>query len=148
MPLERFPRLSRRWTGKIDDLTTLRIGLQEKEFKHCLAFTFSPSTLTNFKPEVLLDPPLLAGIPVIWWSREYEASDPDAQTVKNPLKQYLFDQFREKEISNAGDISQIIHDIRRSAMKDPVNRHHLGRHLTFILDNPEREIPQLERHVP
>ncbi len=128
---------------EIEDLDQLRNRLSLADDIHCVAFDFNPSVVENYELEDLLDPPLLSGMPVIIWSRAYEKADQDSHKIKESLKKYIYDQQHESQVKNAHDIIQFFHRIRRSALSNKKDDHHLGRYLVFIMDNPEREIPNL-----
>ncbi len=127
----------------IKDLNELRNRLFNADDLHCVGFEFNPSFVENRKLEDLLDPPLVSGMPVIFWSREYWETDQDSQKIKDSLQKYIYDQQQKSQVRNEQDIIQFFHRVRRSALSNTGDVRHLGRFLVFIMDNPEREIPNL-----
>jgi hypothetical protein len=69
-----------------------------------------------------------------------EPSEPEP--IGSFLPRDIFDRYRDKKIGGAADILELVHDFRTHPLDKSLADEHACEHLTIVLDNPEREIPQ------
>lgn len=125
-------------------LSRLHERLDQQQSWACVVFAFSSDKLESVKFGDLLEEVLGAGLPIILWTYEPKVPDSEAHEVTSAFfKQHIFDKYGDKQIDRAADIVELFHECRKGNF-DPADAN-VGEHLTIVLDNPDREIPQLQR---
>jgi hypothetical protein len=119
-------------------LAVLRDRLEREKEWACLALAFSPVKLDRAEFQALLDEALSVGMPIMVWTDEPSEPEP----IGSFLPRDIFDRYRDKKIGGAADILELVHDFRTHPLDKSLADEHACEHLTIVLDNPEREIPQ------
>ncbi|MCA9995422.1 MAG: hypothetical protein KDE56_06740, partial [Anaerolineales bacterium] len=110
----------------------------------CFALlTFTPGDLASEQLDDPLGLLLTTGLPLIAWARAGDGTTAFSQHLQAKV---LDDHCNHIIRDGAADIVALIHQIQRQPLDEDTDPHHIGRQLSLVLDNPERDLPlELER---